>query len=549
MKQSRNYIKQGRGIKHQANNAGSAYPERANDNEVSITEGIDHLRNVVFINQNQNASYGVNDLLNAQQYYGNKLIQQMASQEADLTGGNEKKIEIDMHSGKISTLDDKQRMKYENAFKKDLSTVQIHTGTQADDINQALGGRAFTAGKHIFLRENRLNTNQNRKIMIHELTHVLQSSDENESCLTYDADRNSGYEEEARNNAVEYTNKAGDMSVTGAQVSGQLMLSGEEEALSESSGELDVLMEQATGSHSGDVLEDILEETAWSGINGEEAAEINGYLRGGQRDRAVQRVWEILLTSLSSDAESRITVNYTTDIGTYNGESIMNPGGADAMALAYVRRKAECSSAAEVEAHRGLHSADEINVVIQVGPTVFATALEEQLSTLHSALMHEYTHARQYFERGITGQINFRAPVGDMEFLNESYSGTAERHRVEGQDEIEAYASEIEHADETGLSNAYSIQHAINGLWDNYANYFSGVSGNPDRDTAQRVHNAIEQGRQMFWDYLHSLRGELFTRVRSPEDFLADCPAHYDTSIIQGFVTGYEHIAFTGGGD
>lgn len=65
---------------------------------------------------------------------------------------------------------------FEPRFKRDFSSVRIHTGTQASQAARELDARAFTAGRNIFLGSGEYQpaTASGRHLLAHELTHVVQ---------------------------------------------------------------------------------------------------------------------------------------------------------------------------------------------------------------------------------------------------------------------------------------------------------------------------------------------------------------------------------------
>jgi hypothetical protein len=67
----------------------------------------------------------------------------------------------------------------ENAFGTDFSAVRIHTGRQASELNNAIQAKAFTYGNDIYFndREYASGTNEGRKLLAHELTHVVQQQE------------------------------------------------------------------------------------------------------------------------------------------------------------------------------------------------------------------------------------------------------------------------------------------------------------------------------------------------------------------------------------
>lgn len=65
-----------------------------------------------------------------------------------------------------------------NAPKSDFSRVRIHTGNQAAQAARAVDARAFTVGNHIVFGEGEYKTNvsDGKRLIAHELAHVLQQS-------------------------------------------------------------------------------------------------------------------------------------------------------------------------------------------------------------------------------------------------------------------------------------------------------------------------------------------------------------------------------------
>lgn len=61
----------------------------------------------------------------------------------------------------------------------DFSDVNIHTDQQAAAMNRELGAQAFTHGKDIYFNNGKFNpeTTDGKKLLAHELTHVVQQSD------------------------------------------------------------------------------------------------------------------------------------------------------------------------------------------------------------------------------------------------------------------------------------------------------------------------------------------------------------------------------------
>ncbi|MFK7775843.1 MAG: DUF4157 domain-containing protein [Saprospiraceae bacterium] len=61
----------------------------------------------------------------------------------------------------------------------DFSKVKVHTGNQANQMNQSLNAKAFTHGSDIYFNKGQYNPNSfaGQHLLAHELTHVVQQSD------------------------------------------------------------------------------------------------------------------------------------------------------------------------------------------------------------------------------------------------------------------------------------------------------------------------------------------------------------------------------------
>ncbi len=66
------------------------------------------------------------------------------------------------------------------AFGADFSNVRIHTGNRAVQMNEGLQARAFAHGSDIYFNRGEYNPNssQGKRLLSHELTHVVQQSGE-----------------------------------------------------------------------------------------------------------------------------------------------------------------------------------------------------------------------------------------------------------------------------------------------------------------------------------------------------------------------------------
>ncbi|MBK6828971.1 MAG: DUF4157 domain-containing protein [Chitinophagaceae bacterium] len=70
----------------------------------------------------------------------------------------------------------------ESAFSADFSKVRVHTGSAAIEMNKDVNAKAFTHGSDIYFNNGQYNTDTNTgtKLLVHELTHVVQQNNNTE---------------------------------------------------------------------------------------------------------------------------------------------------------------------------------------------------------------------------------------------------------------------------------------------------------------------------------------------------------------------------------
>jgi hypothetical protein len=80
--------------------------------------------------------------------------------------------------GSGQPLDGGTRGFMESRFGRDFSGVRVHTGDQAAESAQSIQARAFAAGSHVVFDKGEYHphTSSGRKLLAHELTHVVQQS-------------------------------------------------------------------------------------------------------------------------------------------------------------------------------------------------------------------------------------------------------------------------------------------------------------------------------------------------------------------------------------
>ncbi len=68
----------------------------------------------------------------------------------------------------------------EDAFSTDFSSVRIHTDSQASEMSRGINAKAFTTGNDIYFKSGEYspNTENRKRLLVHELTHVVQQSND-----------------------------------------------------------------------------------------------------------------------------------------------------------------------------------------------------------------------------------------------------------------------------------------------------------------------------------------------------------------------------------
>jgi hypothetical protein len=121
------------------------------------------------------------------------LIQRQSEEEEDIQtkpsvqragrdGGVQLRSSIEntlaSQSGSGSPLDEDVRSFMEPRFGNDFSSVRIHTGSTAVQMNKELHAQAFTHGSDVYFNEGKYNpgSNEGKQLLAHELTHVVQQT-------------------------------------------------------------------------------------------------------------------------------------------------------------------------------------------------------------------------------------------------------------------------------------------------------------------------------------------------------------------------------------
>lgn len=102
---------------------------------------------------------------------------QMKSETSNRNSGNTQlSDQLNQSKGSGSTLSDNVRSEMESSFGVNFSQVKIHTNSSAIQMNKNIGAQAFTHGSDVYFNEGKYNPTsfQGKKLLAHELTHVVQ---------------------------------------------------------------------------------------------------------------------------------------------------------------------------------------------------------------------------------------------------------------------------------------------------------------------------------------------------------------------------------------
>nr|WP_294872811.1 DUF4157 domain-containing protein [uncultured Pedobacter sp.] len=89
--------------------------------------------------------------------------------------------QIEASRGAGTQMDKDTQSFMESRFGTGFSDVNIHTGTDANQLSTSLHAQAFTVGKDIYFNENmyRPNSPEGKHLLAHELTHTIQQNGNN----------------------------------------------------------------------------------------------------------------------------------------------------------------------------------------------------------------------------------------------------------------------------------------------------------------------------------------------------------------------------------
>ncbi|MCA9922405.1 MAG: DUF4157 domain-containing protein [Anaerolineales bacterium] len=110
---------------------------------------------------------------------GNSAVQRLLAQRSGdkpSTVDEETAVSINQSRGSGHELDADMAARVSGVMGQDFSDVTIHTDSNANQLSQQLGAKAFTTGEDIYFREGEYNpnTSDGQHLIAHELTHVVQ---------------------------------------------------------------------------------------------------------------------------------------------------------------------------------------------------------------------------------------------------------------------------------------------------------------------------------------------------------------------------------------
>jgi hypothetical protein len=102
-----------------------------------------------------------------------------------ITGGGVSEAQVKGLKGHGEPLKPKDRQFFENRFGADFSHVKIHTNRKAAGLAESINARAFTYGESIAFApgEYKPDTRDGKKLIAHELTHVVQQGKSGEKSV------------------------------------------------------------------------------------------------------------------------------------------------------------------------------------------------------------------------------------------------------------------------------------------------------------------------------------------------------------------------------
>ena len=110
------------------------------------------------------------------EYQSKKETINAKSDSGTLQAGSDLQQKLNTSKGSGRTLPEDIRSSFESALGADFSNVNIHTGTDAVEMNKELGAQAFTHGSDIYFNSGKYDptSSSGKQLLAHELTHTVQ---------------------------------------------------------------------------------------------------------------------------------------------------------------------------------------------------------------------------------------------------------------------------------------------------------------------------------------------------------------------------------------
>ena len=127
---------------------------------------------------------------------------EIPSQIPEVTPNLEARINTIRGSGQ--PLPESTRAFFESRFGHDFSQVRVHTDTLAAESAREVNARAFTVGQNVVfgVREYSLGTTEGRRLLAHELTHIVQQKEGNDKHQVLVKVQDSYYKENRRHTPI-----------------------------------------------------------------------------------------------------------------------------------------------------------------------------------------------------------------------------------------------------------------------------------------------------------------------------------------------------------
>jgi len=105
-----------------------------------------------------------------------RSLQRASSSDGNLQTSSNLESQLSSNKGGGSPLSDEVRSFMEPRFGADFSQVQVHTDSEAVQMNRELSAQAFTHGSDVYFGAGKYNpsSSDGKQLLAHELTHVVQ---------------------------------------------------------------------------------------------------------------------------------------------------------------------------------------------------------------------------------------------------------------------------------------------------------------------------------------------------------------------------------------